>query len=162
MLQQILQYLIYFEDNNKLDNLFAFLNEKTQLIFQNHFCIFFLTHTQKKKPTIKKVFQFRMNSHHKDFTIIDREQLLFLVRFEAKIQFEDIEVGDEVGTWFGRGKFWKSDGNPGGRGGPPINEGGREPQGRTISGEEAILNRSNSDSCSRFDLARLFWNHIFT
>ena len=29
MLQQILQYLIYFEDNNKLDNLFAFLNKKT-------------------------------------------------------------------------------------------------------------------------------------
>ena len=85
MLQQILQYLIYFEDNNKLDNLFAFLNKKIQLIFQNPFCIFFLTHTQKKKPTIKKVFQFRMNSHHKDFTIIDREQLLFLVRFEARI-----------------------------------------------------------------------------
>ena len=56
MLQQILQYLIYFEDNNKLDNLFAFLNKKTQLIFQNHFCIFFSYAHTKKEAYSKKGF----------------------------------------------------------------------------------------------------------
>ena len=36
------------------------------------------------------------------------------------------------------------------------------PKGRGISGAEANLSRSSSDSCSRLVLARRFWNQIFT
>ena len=46
--------------------------------------------------------------------------------------------------------------------GPPIKEGGMEPKGRESMGLEAIRIRSNSDSCNLLDLARRFWNQIFT
>ena len=42
------------------------------------------------------------------------------------------------------------------------NEGGIPNGGLGITGKEAILIRSISDSCSRFVLARRFWNQIFT
>ena len=50
-------------------------------------------------------------------------------------------------------------GNPGGGKGPPSNDGGIMPKPKgplAKSGEEAILNLSNSDSCNRLDFALRF------
>ncbi len=70
---------------------------------------------------------------------------------------EELVEGDDVGVG-GRlvGGIRPCKKNPGGKGGPPIREGGMPPNGLESIGDDAIRIRSSSDSWSLFDLARRF------
>ena len=89
---------------------------------------------------------------------------------DVGVRDEPWGIGKEGENWFGKDAWLAGGtipggnrgGRPGGNCGPPINDGGNIPYGLGIKGEEAILNRSSSDSWSLFDFALRFWNQIFT